>query len=287
MTTSNRQRLTAGAPMGVFALCAIVLSTALGGQSQRTEMMKTASLIFIGTVLEKGAVTFSAVPRSERTAVVRVDEVLEKPAAIAVAAQDRLTVELADPAALAQGDQATFYTTGWILGEGIAVREVGHEPMAQVAAAAGLGEEIRQARQQLTDAQLQARLEAADLVVMGKVTAVREPQLAAAAPDRPIVTEHDPQWREAVIEVASTLKGSADGEQVVVRFAGSMDVAYYQAPKFRQGEEGVFLLQEDVLTGLPMATLAGDEVTTFVVEEGGDRLPAAEADRVRRLLRGN
>src|SRR2546422_4740855 len=32
------------------------------------------------------------------------------------------------PGSLKVGTQATFYTTGWIFGRGVAVREVGHEP---------------------------------------------------------------------------------------------------------------------------------------------------------------
>jgi len=61
-------------------------------------------------------------------------------------------------------------------------------------------------------------------------------------PFRPI-TEHDPQWREAEIEVDEVEKGPRK-RRVVVRFPGSDDVRWYRAPKFQPGQEGVFILQK-------------------------------------------
>src|SRR5256885_9352201 len=114
---------------------AILLAVALSlpgsagvAQMSRATLVKQSDIIFIGTVTQVGAVAVPEVPASPRTVVVRVDQVLEKPAAVALATGDSVTVETARAGSLKAGTQATFYTTGWIFGRGVAVREVGHEP---------------------------------------------------------------------------------------------------------------------------------------------------------------
>jgi hypothetical protein len=56
------------------------------------------------------------------------------------------------------------------------------------------------------------------------------------------ISEHDPIWHEAVVHVESVEKGSTRQKQVVVRFPGSNDVRWRNHPKFRPGQQGVFLL---------------------------------------------
>src|SRR5437879_13382358 len=114
---------------------AILLAVALSlpgsagvAQMSRATLVKQSDIIFIGTVTPVGAVPVPEVPASPRTVVVRVDQVLEKPAPVALTAGDSVTVETARAGSLKAGIQATFYTTGWIFGRGVAVREVGHEP---------------------------------------------------------------------------------------------------------------------------------------------------------------
>src|SRR2546428_12129329 len=96
-------------------------------QGARAALVKQSDIIFIGTVTQVGAVAVPEVPASDRTIVVRVDQVLEKPAAVALSTGDSVTVQAARPGSLKPGTQATFYTTGWMFGRGVAVREGGHE----------------------------------------------------------------------------------------------------------------------------------------------------------------
>jgi hypothetical protein len=69
--------------------------------------------------------------------------------------------------------------------------------------------------------------------------------LAPAARGR--ISEHDPMWREAVIEVNDVHKGNASPRQVIVRFPSSRDIRWHKAPKFHPGQEGVFLLKKAAL----------------------------------------
>src|SRR5204863_2099797 len=119
---------TRSASLLAVALSLLCSPAPASAQGARTALVKQSDIIFIGTVTQLGAVAAPEVPASNRTVVVRVDQVLEKPAAVALTTGDSVTVEAARPGSLKAGAQATFYTNGWIFGRGVAVREVGHAP---------------------------------------------------------------------------------------------------------------------------------------------------------------
>jgi len=115
---------------------------------------------------------------------------------------------------------------------------------------------------------LEEQVRAADLVLSGTVSAVRlpseeSPALALRAAHAPQsqpskrISEHDPLWNEAVIDVHDVHKGNAD-KQVVIRFPSSNDIRWHKAPKFHPGQQGVWLLQKkDVASSQqPTATAA-------------------------------
>src|SRR6266705_3519412 len=179
------------------------------GQSSQAALAKQSNIVFSGTVSQLGAVSFAGVP---------------------------------------QGTQATFYTEGWIFGSGVAVKELGHDfnPGGASAAGAGRGETaLGYTQEQISDQELRDRLNAADFVVIGRVTDVHRWTVPkSATPHR--VSEHDPDWHEAVVEVQSVLKGGqVKGNKVVVRFPGRNDVAWVHSPKFEKNQQGIFCLNRD------------------------------------------
>ena len=255
-------------------------------QEPRVAMVGQAEIVFLGTVIGVGAASFPGVPVSQQTLVVRVDGVLDKPAAVKLGAGDSVTVEARTAGSLRQGLQATFYTTGWIYGQGLAVREVGHEAVAGQLSAGAVSQQrdsMLQVRRQVSDTQLRARIRAADMVVVGQVETIRPATLTALAP-RP-VPEHDPQWQEAIVLVESSIKGSQAGQRVVVRFPGSMDVAWYAMPRFAVAQQGTFLLRLDTISGTPKAMVAGREVPAYTVVSKQDLLSTQDAARVQALSR--
>jgi len=270
---------------------AILLAVALSlpgsegvGQMSRAALVKQSDIIFIGTVTQIGAVAVPELAASARTVVVRVDQVLEKPAAVALTSGDSVTVETVRAGSLKSGIQATFYTTGWIFGRGVAVREVGHEPGQSPVVAAAQQQAVSRARFAVNDAALKAHIRSAAVVVAGRVDQVRPAELEAA-PTRPKrITEHDPNWQEAIIQVQEGLKGAQAGQQVVVRFPASLDVAWVGAPKFAAGEEGTFLLHKDSTTGSPRAMLAGQSVPAYTALHKLDVLPRQDAPRIRAMI---
>jgi len=266
-------------------------ATPVSGQTARHEWLKQCGIVFIGRVVKVGDVSFADVPRSARTVVVRVDEVLEKPAAVSLVKGDKVTVEVKEPSQFRDGARVTFYANGWIFGNGLAVREVGHEvspeisPVSEPGASSPRREEFAQVRKELSDAELRSRVQKADVVVVGRVTAIRPQALRpVGAQSNLVLSEHDPDWQEAVVQVESGIKGARDGQEIVIRFPRSLDVAWYRAPKFSLGQEGTFVLQRDTMSGSPKAMLGGAEVDAYVAGSRQDVLPKNEAPRVRALV---
>jgi hypothetical protein len=269
----------------LLALALAVPGAGAVAQMSRATLVKQSDIIFIGTVTQVGAVAAPEVPASARTVVVRIDKVLEKPTAVALAEGDSVTVDAVRPGSLKPGIQATFYTTGWIFGRGVAVREIGHEPGRSPVVVADQQEAVAKARLEVNDADLKAHIQKAAMVVAGRVEQVRPAELAAA-PTRPKrITEHDPQWQEAIIQVQDGIKGAQAGEQVVVRFPSSLDVAWVGTPRFTVGQEGTFLLHKDSTSGSPNSMIAGRSVPAYTALHKVDVLSKQDATRVRALIR--
>src|SRR6266550_1079442 len=263
----------------IVPIVLISLAVPLSAQMSRVAWVRQSDIIFAGTVTRAG--------------VVRVDQVFEKPSAVSLMKGDSVTVLPARAGSLNPGMQATFYTTGWIYGRWITVREVGHEPIGpQLATVAGTGtarqDLVAKARQQVNDADLKARIQAAAMVVVGRVEQLRPMAYGRpGAPARPKrFTEHDPNWQEAIIHVDEGLKGATAGERVVVRFPGSRDVAFVATPRFAAGQEGTFLLRKDTATGSPLALMAGQPVQAYTALHRLDVLSKQDAQHVRTLMRG-
>jgi hypothetical protein len=259
------------------------------GMGSQAALVQQSSIIFAGTVSQLGATSFAEVPKSAQTIVVRVESVLKKPPAVSLKRGDNVTVEVKDPGAFQPGMEVTFYTDGWIFGSGVAVKELSHEMRPSGAKPGGAGAEERvlgQIEEQISDQELKQRLASADFVVIARVTDVRKwtaPEVASV-PHR--ITEHDPDWHDAVIKIESILKGpKLKKNKLVVRFPQCNDVAWAHAPKFEKHQEGIFFLKKDEVSGAPIALLEGTEVNAYTCLRPGDWLPKSDEARVRSLLK--
>ncbi len=271
-------------------LCIVWLLSLNGivlGAQNRAEVLKQSSIVFVGTVTQVHATSFADVAPSSRTIVVRVDEVLEKPESVALGAADKVTVEVKDPAPFLEGVQATFYTNGWIFGNGLAVREVDHELATARFEADTLNskaKELSDIRMQLNEADLIERIETADMVVLGRIIEVRPSTIATAAgtQSKPI-TEHDPDWHEAIIKVESQIKGALNEHEIVIRFPNSLDMAWSDVPKFKKDQQGIFILNKDQVSGIPKVVFHGSQVEVYTALNSNDVLPKEAEQRVRAL----
>lgn len=227
-------------------------------KSRRPEQPGQPTFIFKGTVQKLKSATMKQVPVDDRTIVATVDQVLEAPANLAKLTGQQITVRLGGTAKVKVGQHLIFNTVSWIYGDSVAVQALSQKPVGSVrmASVAEAGDPVmrRAARQK------RERFATADLVVSGRVLAVRLPSesqpktrsvRAAGLTQSPVkpISEHDPKWREAVVEVGDVHKGTHRKKEVVVRFPASMDVMWYHAPKFQPGQQGYFMLHKtDVKT---------------------------------------
>ncbi len=243
--------------------------------SQTTEASK-ATFVFKGTIKQLKSATMKDVPVDERTAVVTVDQIIEAPADLTGYSGQDITVQLSGRQKIKAGQELIFHTVSWMYGDGIAVRSLNQERI-KAGHAALLSATIDPAERRVQREQRE-HFQAADLVVSGKVLAVRLPTeakpkakgAAAIASEQPLrqpISEHDPKWREAVIQVDDVHKGGHRKKQVVVRFPASTDVMWYSAPKFHPGQQGYFALHKT----------EAKKPKTSEVKPGAKRAPAKES----------
>jgi hypothetical protein len=222
----------------------------------------------------------AALDASDSTAVVRVDEVVNAPAAFQALEGERITVLLRTPGSVAAGERATFFVNAAMFGESIAVQEVQH---TAATAAAELSAQVSDVTDRLRESEVRDRIASADLVVTGRVAQVRAAgeQVAAAVPNMPgPLSEHDPRLMEAVLDVDSVLKGTLPPPPVVVVFSASIDVMWVNAPKFHAGQEATWLLRATQPPGAAAAAFPA----VYTALEPGDVLPKEQAERVRGLV---
>ena len=281
---TSRFFLTGILSLSLLASGASLLTSGASPQATNTEaaLVKQSNITFVGTVSQVAATSFAGVPKSPQTIVVRVDSVLKKPAAVSLKKGDTVTVEVKDPAAFPEGTQATFYTEGWIFGSGVAVKELGH---AAPGAANTGAQTVEQVPSEITDQDLQRLIAASDYVVIGRITDVHPWKVPKSAAPRYRTSEHSASWHEAVLQVQSVLKGpKLKRNKIVLRFPLSRDVAWVSAPKFEAGQQGVFILQKDEVSGAP-ASSAASKADVYTCLKPGDWLPMTEESRVRSLLK--
>jgi hypothetical protein len=257
-----------------------------------------ATFVFQGTVTKLKSALMKSVKVDAHTAVVHVDQVLEAPANLRHLAGTDITVQLVERAKAAVGESFVFHAAGWIFGDSVAVRAVTQEPVSRAHAPllARGGDPVAHS----ADRELQNRVNDADLVVSGTVVAVKlpegsEPQVRASRGAGEIagkpVSEHDPKWREAVVQVADVHKGEHAADKVSVLFPSSQDVRWYKAPKFHAGQQGYFVLQKSKIKesdrvdtrtrGAPMPAEADKEVDVYTALHPEDFHPFTQPERIR------
>ncbi len=180
----------------------------------------------------------------------------------------RVTVRLAAPAR--KGQQAVFFTVGWVSGEGLAVQEIGRQPATDVGMMRKQMDETEQ-RDEL--AALRKRVGEAEAVVVGKIAETQP----FGDEELPPGSEHDPLWRLAVVVVERAEKGDVkDGERLTFAYAASDDVMWFRAPKPETGQQGVFLLHR--------RRLEERDETALAVVEPIDVRPTEELERIRSVI---
>jgi hypothetical protein len=210
------------------------------------------------------------------TAIVQVLEVIRAPEPFARLAGHPVTVRLATPGTFAVGQLAVFFARAVSISHILVVQEVGHRIVATATQAVpGLQDALALHATE----PLRGRLQRAVAVVAGQVSTVR-PSTMMAAGATPVLSRHDPQWSAAVVDVRRTIMGSVPGNPVTILFAASIDARWYRAPKYHPGQQGVWLLQQELVPAHAAAALG----PTYTTLNPNDYQPPTAEARVRALI---
>jgi hypothetical protein len=214
-----------------------------GSVSNRVkDLTRRAEFVFRGTVQKPAAANLEVVEADARTAIVRVDEVLKAADTLDDFTGREVTLFLRQPDSVKAGEQRIFFTKVGLLGESLGVVELGRV----TGSAASLKAQVASAGNQSLEQDLRTRLAAADLAVSGRILSTRA---TYAQPKSGTVTEHDPLWWEAVLEVRKVVKGQVTEKTVTFWFPSSLDVMWAFAPKPSPGQEGTWLLHSQATEG--------------------------------------
>ena len=253
-----------------------------------------ATFVFKGTIKRLRASNVKQAPASDRTAIVTVNNVIHAPPNLAGYAGQDITVELSKTRNVTAGAKMIFYATSWLYAENIAVHSLREEPDAGDATTTHHVDAVAQRDRRKT----RAHFDDADLVISGKVVAVRLPSVAATTKKKTTsrdettrASEHDPKWREAIIDVEQVHKGSQSKGRVVVRFPSSTDVAWRRAPKFEAGQQGYFMLHKMNQSAVQKKTKrqvssssATASAQTYTVRNPQDFQPYNETGGIKSLI---
>jgi hypothetical protein len=237
------------------------------------EQLRTSHFVVAGSVAKLGATTMPIDPTVPNVGVFKVDEILHGPRQLGGFAGREITVVFKDLRNVSAGERLVLFVTSWLYGESLVVLEVGRMEDRERTA---MRKEFDEARLRLADESLQLRINLAQLVIVGKVEKTAPaPKQGARTP----ITEHDPDWWEAVIKVESVEKGQHKGPATIL-FPKSVDVAWSQSPKFQPGQDGIWILQRDQKErGWPVLRRPG-----LTALDPLDYQPPSELDRIRGFL---
>ena len=229
--------------------------------------------IFTGQVRKRRAATLSLVDVSELDAVVAVERVLRRPESVVDFSGTDITLRGNSAVELGDGRTALFAADGWLYGESLALIEV-----ARMGGTEGNADKrIKAAEEQAASDAIRDRLGRADLIVVARV----EKTNPLGGEELPPTSEHDPQWWEAWLAVDSVEKGKKPG-RLRVLYPTSTDEFWYESPKLKPGDDGVFLLQRDQQERGPSQY----RMRGFTALHPLDVQPRERLDELRRLLKG-
>lgn len=242
------------------------------------EFIDQSTVVFKGLVEKTGASNLKILSASNKTILVRVEEVVSAAKTMIDLKGTEITVQLKEPNSLKSGDRATFFATGWLYGENVALQEVGHVSVS--VSSESLLNQISNLKARKDDQKLQLRIQHAAMVIAGRVLATRRLKGEGQTKDN---SEHDPDWWTADIKVQSYLKGkpAVVPALVTVLYANSRDVMWVRSPKLKEGEQGIWVITQYKPGGLLPKTRAPIlAVLSFL-----DSYPLSESQRITRLVK--
>ena len=250
-------------------------------QKQVTDLAGRSAFVFVGKVVKTKAALIDGLA-ADNTAIVQVEHVFTGPAMFTSIVGQQVTVRVGKSTVLKRGERRTFFANGWVFGASLAVDIVGMVDETDVDALTPL---LGNARSETRDDAVRARLQSSVLGVVGTVTHV-----APSAKDPGPISEHNPNWHQATIQVDEVIKGKPTTKNATVLFPSSDDARWRGVAKYSEGQQGIFILQPGrkqdtagIGPKLMGAVPSGADVLTTLHHD--DYLPLSELERVRALAK--
>ena len=250
-------------------------------KSQIGKYATQSAFIFSGKVVKSKAATLQGLP-TDNTLIVQVNHITKAPDMFKALTGQEVTVRFNRLPQLRTGANITVFANGWIFGNTLAVDAVGYVEETEKRE---LAERVQQAQSDSRDEELKERLDNAELGVVGKVVKVEKKEVQTTH-----ISEHDPNWHEATINVDEVVKGKKNTKEVKVVFPQSDDVRWHKFKKFSEGQQGIWLLQKGTKQnpkGIPPKVMAaipqGKDILTTL--HPVDFLSLNELGKVKSLLK--
>jgi hypothetical protein len=252
-----------------ITMVTVCLAAPLHAQSF-DDLVDKAKFIFVGDVVRLNATTMPTVRATPKTAVVRISDVLTGEDLFGGFRGEEITIEMLQPDVL---EKTVFFSNVAVYGNSVEVVELGHQALGDDDGAA-VRAKLAAALKRIAEKAILLRINMADRVIAGRVESVRRVGNAQRR------SEHDPLWAVATVRVSSVLKGIRE-EQVEIMFPTSNDELWTDAPHFKVGDSGVWILRrERHERGLPRP------IGALTALAPGDFRSMAELSRLRDLLAG-
>jgi hypothetical protein len=231
------------------------------------ELTRSSGFIFSGTVVERGSSKVPVVLAAENLVVVRLDRALRVNPVLGDLNGKLITVAAADPQSLKVGQKAVFFANSWVHGGGIAVRESDHVDVQEE-------DRVAAAVIELPKTYLMDRLKSAKLVVHAEVARI-------SAVDKRSNERNVALWAAAELRVQKELLGQAP-KSTVVFFPTAQWPPWTSAPRFKQGQRGIFILHAPAQDRtLSETTLEAGSLTAL---DPADFQPESEMQGIEQLL---
>ncbi len=247
-----------------------------------------SAIVVLGRVVRTNASEEPLLAANNATVVVRITRMFAGTEFAGDQVGRTATVILNKPGTLKVGAEALFFGNPRFIGKTLTIADVGELPAPRIKAGVippGLAQGIETRR----DAPIRLRLAHAAVVFRGTVEAVRPLEAVEGEKWGEPASEHDPQWRLAVLHVVRPLRAVKEGEVVSVIFPASRDIVWFNSPKLKPGDEVLVLAhqpQKEELRYLrePEVLKRIKEQHVLAVSQPQDVLPVQDERRLLRLL---
>jgi hypothetical protein len=220
-------------------------------------LVRQSSFIFTGTVTSKGSSALSVISPHPNLFIARFDRALRVDPMHGDLVGRPITVLSEADREVKVGEQAIFFTTDWVHGQEIAVREI-----AQLPADEQTERMVDAIVAELPNLHVQERVLSATFIVYGSVTRVERAQEIVEP-----ISEHAANWARARLQIREVVKGEPGRKQLDVYFPTSNDIAYARWPRLSARQVAVFLLHAAPTSRLPQGALIAPDLADFQPED--------------------